>query len=624
MNTQVRFFFAMALMLVVLIGTNMLFPPVIPEPDAAADSLAAGAVVEGQGEAGAPTATVPTLPDQPVEQDTQGPGIPPGEEAPQEEQDPAEATVVPAAPEREVVVEGPLYRYRFSTRGAAVTSIEMLGFESFQGGGPVQIVPPEGIRPLGNRVLVVRDTLDLRGVTFTTDAPVDGVRLVEGGPAESVAFEYTHPTQPFSLTVTYTFRPDDYVVDVSGAMTRLEGAVLLTDLGSGIALNEARAADDEQMLAFVTRDTNEQIRSERMTSVDAPEVVEGPFDWVAFKSKFFVTAALAGQSELESDFFGGLLAGELVTEGNRGAGVPPQTSIAFTQVFSQDGAFGYRLYMGPQERERLLALGSQMHEVNPYGWRFLRPLIRPFTGIIVWILNFLHDSLGWGYGAVLIVFGVMMRVVLFPLHLKAMRAQLKNMAVQPLLKEIQTKYKGEPERLQQEMVKLYKEEGFNPLAGCLPMLLPWPVLVALFFVFQNSIEFRGVPFLWLPDLSAPDPLYLLPIFLAVSMFLLQWVSIRSIDDPNPQLKAMMWIMPIFMGFLFMQFASGLNLYYATANVASLPQQVWVARERKRASAKKAAEKAAKAATEKEAEAAATGGGGSGRKGKRGRSKSRKK
>jgi YidC/Oxa1 family membrane protein insertase len=155
------------------------------------------------------------------------------------------------------------------------------------------------------------------------------------------------------------------------------------------------------------------------------------------------------------------------------------------------------------------------------------------------------------------------------------------MAVQPLVQEIQSKYKDNPERLQKEMMKLYKEHGFNPLAGCLPMLLPWPVLIALFFVFQNTIEFRGVPFLWLPDLSAPDPLYLLPLFLGVSMFLMQWVSMRSVEQTNPQMKMMMYIMPVMMVFIFFRLASGLNLYYATANIATIPQQVWIAKERRK-------------------------------------------
>ncbi len=162
-----------------------------------------------------------------------------------------------------------------------------------------------------------------------------------------------------------------------------------------------------------------------------------------------------------------------------------------------------------------------------------------------------------------------------------MKAQLRNMSVQPLVQEIQKKYKDNPEKLQKEMMKLYKEHGFNPLAGCLPMLLPWPVLLSLFFVFRNTIELRGVPFLWLPDLSARDPLYMLPILLAVSMFAMQFVSLRSLDQPNPQMKMMMWVMPGMMLFIFMNLASGLNLYYATSNLAMVPQQLWIASERKK-------------------------------------------
>ena len=243
--------------------------------------------------------------------------------------------------------------------------------------------------------------------------------------------------------------------------------------------------------------------------------------------------------------------------------------------------YSYRLFMGPQQYALLSSLGDGMEEVNPYGWRFFRPIIRPFVSIIMTVLTFLHTQFSMGYGWVLIVFGVMMRVVLFPLNHKAMKAQLRNMAVQPLVKQIQDRHKDNPEKLQKEMMKLYKEHGFNPLAGCLPMLLPWPVLIALFFVFQNTIELRGVPFLWLPDLSAKDPFYILPVLLAISMFLMQWISLRSIDTDNPQMKMMMYIMPPMMLFIFANLASGLNLYYATANVATLPQQIWIARERAR-------------------------------------------
>ena len=302
-------------------------------------------------------------------------------------------------------------------------------------------------------------------------------------------------------------------------------------------------------------------------------MIEGPFEWVAFKSRYFVQAVLPGTgAPAEEVYLGGILVDPIPGEAN-------QARIAVTHAPSDVSR--YQLYIGPQDYGRLQALGADLEEVNPYGWRFFRPIVRPFVGAIFWALTFLHDTLKIGYGWVLILFGILLRILLWPLYMKAMRSQMKNMAVQPLVKEIQTKYKDNPERLQKEMLKLYKEHGFNPLGGCLPMLLPWPVLIALFFVFQNTIELRGVPFLWLPDLSAKDPYYLLPVFLAVSMFLLQWISLRSMPEANPQMRMMMWFMPLFFGFIFMNFPSGLNLYYASMNLATIPQQIIVANERKK-------------------------------------------
>ena len=143
---------------------------------------------------------------------------------------------------------------------------------------------------------------------------------------------------------------------------------------------------------------------------------------------------------------------------------------------------------------------------------------------------------------------------------------------------MQEKHKGDPQRLQQEMFKLYKEHGVNPLGGCWPMLIPMPVLFALFFVFQNTIELRGASFLWLPDLSRPDPYYIIPLVMGLSMFGLSKVGQMGME-PNPQMKMMLYVMPAMMTFLFLKFASGLNLYYAVSNIASIPQQWLIARER---------------------------------------------
>jgi YidC/Oxa1 family membrane protein insertase len=133
-------------------------------------------------------------------------------------------------------------------------------------------------------------------------------------------------------------------------------------------------------------------------------------------------------------------------------------------------------------------------------------------------------------------------------------------------------------------MKVYKDHGMSPLSplmGCLPMLLPMPILFALYFVFQNTIEFRGVSFLWLPDISLKDPYYITPLFMGISMFVMSWIGMKG-APPNPQAKMMTYMMPVMLTVLFLNFASGLNLYYAVQNIAALPQQWLLARERAKA------------------------------------------
>jgi len=556
---------AIALMFLVLMGTNRLFPPVIPEETLSPDSSVAdsgGGVVADDPDGG------PVLPSLPEVLDDASAGAP-SEDRPEE-----------GLPERQVIVESPLYRFSFSSYGARLISAELPQFQALNREGLVDLIP-EGVEgQLSQRLIVGSDTVDLSRVPYTVE-PEGGLSLSGSDEAGILRFTYQNPTSDFRFTMSYTFNPDTYSVRVSGEVSGLpERPVLLTDLGEGVAFTEADSAQEARMMAYVYNHLDDGIQSTILDGVE-PEIAQGPLLWAAFRSKFFVTALLAGESEegtsegltTDRDYLSALI----VREGS----LPERVKVETAQSVGNDGRFTYRLFMGPQEYTRLSSLGQGMEEVNPYGWRFFRPIIRPFVSVIMAILVFLHTNLAIGYGWVLIVFGVAMRIVLFPLNHRAMKAQLRNMSVQPLVQEIQKKYKDNPEKLQKEMMRLYKEHGFNPLAGCLPMLLPFPMLIALFFVFQNTIELRGVPFLWLADLSAKDPLFILPVLLAISMFLMQWVSLRSLDQPNPQMKMMMWMMPPFMLFIFMNLASGLNLYYATANIATIPQQIWIAGERKK-------------------------------------------
>jgi YidC/Oxa1 family membrane protein insertase len=569
MRTEIRFLLAVVLMIAVLVVTNVIFPPVPPEEPLGPLGTDSTLVAQPSDTGDRPPPGQVTGREEGEEPPTQEPVIPRQAEGVVAQEEETET------PEILLSVRSPLYDYAFSSRGARLVSARLSSFPSFTVPGAVELVSPDGNGALGARVLVAGDTLDLRMLDFEAE-PAEGITLSEGGGSATLRFTYRHPTHPFSYQVVYTFHPDSYVVEASGQVSGVDGELLFTDLGSGIPFNEQRERDEARSSAYVVNSPQQGIRAQPLNKVSGTQVEQGPFLWAAFKSKYFLFALLAGSGQEEA-FLGGVIARD-------GAG-EYQADLTTTQALRSDGSFAFRLFMGPQEFARLSNLGEDMQNVNPYGWRFVRPVVRPIVGIIMAILTFLHQNLKIGYGWVLILFGVLMRVVLFPLNQKAMRSQLKNMAVQPLLQEIQSKYKENPEKLQKEMMKLYKEHGYNPLGGCLPMLLPWPVLIALFFVFQNTIELRGVPFLWLPDLSTPDPYFILPVFLGVSMFLLQWVSMRSMPQTNPQMKMMMYFMPIMMVFIFFQLASGLNLYYATANIATLPQQIWIAGERKKAQAK---------------------------------------
>ena len=568
MRQEQRFLLAFMLMIGVLVGTNILFPP---EEVSGPEGVTPGQL-DGSGVDGAPSIPLGGT-------DTGGGAPASGADPFAGRSAPAPASVfapeeVAAGPrEATVVVEGPLTRFTFSTVGARLISAQLLGFESFdeesEVGEPVELVAAEGAGALAMGLRVDEGTLDLGSELFDVE-PAGGLRLSEGGAPQTLTFRYRHPSGTLTFETAYTFDPSLYVVDVRIEVVGVDRPLLLTGLGSGIPYNESDRGEESRVMAYVMNDRDDGIQDERLNGVDEEREHEGLFLWAALKSKYFMFALIP---EGDDRYLGGLFASPAPGD--------DQAVITVTQEVGANGVLDYQLFIGPQERDLLLAFENDLEEANPYGYRWMRPIVRPVVAVALAILTFLHSNLNVGYGWVLIIFGVMMKILLFPLNQKAMRAQMRNMAVQPLMQEIQKKYKDQPEKLQKEMMKLYKDHGFNPLAGCLPMLLPFPVLITLFFVFRNTIQLRGESFLWLPNLAAADPLFILPVLLGVSMFVMQWISLRTMPNANPQMKMMMWIMPPVMTFIFINFASGLNLYYVTSNLAQIPQQYWIAKERQK-------------------------------------------
>ena len=486
-----------------------------------------------------------------------------------------------AAPADTVWVASPLYRLGFSTRGGGLVWAELPDFRSFALGDSaerVQLVRTN--RPLLTlRLVSGNDTASLADWNFTPSVSAVHVGAAPG--ALTLSAEQPGGGGGATVTLTYTFSPDDYRFDVRGQVTGLgsTGAVLLLGLGDGVRSVEADSADDYHHYALVTA-ANEKTRSESFSSLDPGEVIrlDGPYEWVGLKSKYFLVAALTAE-ENQPRF-----AGVVAMGGPRAGKLATHADVALTLPVPPGGGFRYGMYLGPIEHRRLARIGHALDDANPYGG-FLRPIIHPVSLLVVNILLWMHERLHLAYGWVLICFGVLVRLLLWPLNQKAMESGMRMQAVAPIIKEVQDRYKNEPERLQKEMLKIYKEHKVNPFGGCLPMLAPMPILFALFFVFANTIEFRGVPFLWLPDLSRHDPLYIIPLVMGLSMFGLSKVGQIGMP-PNPQTKMMLYFLPLMMTVLFFKFASGLNLYYAVSNIFSIPQQYFLARRRLREQASK--------------------------------------
>jgi YidC/Oxa1 family membrane protein insertase len=473
-----------------------------------------------------------------------------------------------------ITVTTPLVRYGISTRGAVLTSLALDRFKSTAPstkGTPAELIRP-GSPLLGLVVISGADTLRLDDWNFQVEPRSLSVT------SEPASLTLTAAQGGHAVRIRYTFQPNDYQVGVSGSVSGIgsAGGQLILGLGTGLANTEADSVENFRAAALVTYGGSAERHDLAKLDAGQPLTLGGPFTWTALKSKYFVTAVLAFDST------GGGLSGVTATPLLSAGKHPTAAATLLRMPIATSGEFGYTLYAGPMEYDRLKRIGHDFDDVNPYGLPGFRTLIRFFAAPVRWLLVWMHESLHMGYGFVLIAFGLLVRLLLWPLNQKAMRANTALQALQPKLQGIQEQYKQDPAQLQKEMFKLYKENGVNPLGGCWPMLLPMPVLFALFFVLGNSIELRGVPFLWFPDLARPDPWFIIPVLSGISMFGLTKVGqmgIQHTAQTKMQAQMMTYMMPVMITVFGLNFASGLNLYWTVSNLASIPQQWLIARER---------------------------------------------
>jgi YidC/Oxa1 family membrane protein insertase len=463
--------------------------------------------------------------------------------------------------------------FRTTNRGAALIGAAMQQYQSLANkgrtrGGAVELAAP-GDRLLSYRLVVPGDTIDLRNQTF-----VSSRSEANGQPVTT----YTATMGARAVSIAYSFLPDSYRVNVAVAVEGVpDNSYLLIDLPPGFKSSEADTVEDHSHLAYAFKPDAQNADGVTFRSLDPGErrIEAGPIAWAVAKNKYFMLGVLAPKGQTgfaEVNFTGGARIAK--------AAVRAEATLV-TPLKAGNAAF--EVYAGPQEFKRLVAMGREFETSNPYGG-WLQGIIQPFATMIIKLLLWMKQTMGLNYGWILVLFGVAVRIILWPLNQRAMRSQMAMQRLQPEMQAIQARYKNDPQKLQQEMMLVYKQHGMSPfssLSGCLPMLIPMPVFFALFFVFQNTIEFRGVPFLWFPDISLKDPYFVIPVLVAITAMGLSWIGMRGMKS-NEQQKMMMYVMPAVMMVVFLNMASGLNLYYFVQNLASLPQQWLISQERSKA------------------------------------------
>ena len=310
----------------------------------------------------------------------------------------------------------------------------------------------------------------------------------------------------------------------------------------------------------------------------------GRIDWLAIRNKYFAVVIIPSDPQKVE---GAYIEGTHDKVGKDGVREVYKARLTLPFQNQKIETQAITLYIGPVEYNRLKALGDNLVKIVDFGSFFgLKFIIRPIAEyILLPLFLFLHSIIP-NYGFVLIIFSIIIKLVVYPLTKKSYQSMKKMQALQPKIAELKEKFKDDPQKMNKETMKLYSTYGVNPAGGCLPILLQMPIFVALWGLFQSSIQLRHQPFFgWIKDLSQPDVIYnlgfKLPLFgiqeisgLAVLMGITTFVQQKmTVKDPKQQ--ALIYVMPIMLTLLFMSFPSGLNLYYFMFNVLSIAQQYYI-------------------------------------------------
>lgn len=384
------------------------------------------------------------------------------------------------------------------------------------------------------------------------------------GDANEIQFVLEAEQGGVKLVKTFTFKRGDYTIGVKHDVTNLGNVAIEPSLYMQL-VRDGDKPEGESKLASTFTGPAVYTDSDKFQKLDFEKLEKGKEEhasksdngWVAMVQHYFVSAFIP-QDKAEREIYSRKVDTNLYAVGN----VLPLGAVAPGASASLDA----RLYAGPQDAVILEKTAPGLELVRDYGWVTI--IAKP----IFWLMLQIQKVVGnWGWSIILLT--VLIKVLFVPLSAASYRSMANMKECQPRITEIREQYKDDKPAMNKAMMDLYKAEKINPLGGCLPVVVQIPVFIALYWVLLASVEIRNAPWLgWITDLAVPDPWYILPVLMAVSMFVQQKMTP---PPPDPTQAKVMMFMPVVFSIMFFFFPAGLVLYWIVNNVLSIGQQAWI-------------------------------------------------
>jgi YidC/Oxa1 family membrane protein insertase len=485
----------------------------------------------------------------------------------------------PVMTQRQTVeLENDAVRLRVSSKGGRLEAIQLLGFPDRKRGmaGPVELVTSDG-----------RGTLLLSSGDAALRPLEEGEWQVTARDARSVMLRVER--SGVELTRRLELDASGYGVEMRVGIRNRADFAIRPRLELAVYAREREPGAADRFLNYsVVWDQAGEIQRAPVAGIGSPgffsrlfggggngeRAIAAPVEVIGADSQYFLLGVASDNpretqalvTPLDRDFARVSLQYGVME-------VPPGTSVERT----------WRVYMGPKVPELVRSVDPRFEPLTAVGWGWVQPLVHLFAAVLKW----LNDHVVGNYGWAIIIITIALRIATYPLTQRSMQSMKKFSAIAPDMKALQDRYANDRAKLQEEIMKLYREKGINPLSslggGCIPMLIQMPFMIALYFALQSSIELRHAPFLgWIDDLSAPEdlrlfgfPIRLLPLAMGASMVLQQRLTPAPTADP--QQRQMMTLMSVLFVVLFYGFPSGLVLYWFVSNLLGIGQQLLVNR-----------------------------------------------